>query len=245
MIQVFPDYDALSRATSEFIFQQAQSAIQRQGRFSLVLSGGRTPHRTYEMLAQGSSAKKFPWDNVHLFWGDERCVPENDPRRNECMARATFIDHVPIPAKNVHPVPYRPFPQKSAESYELVLKSYFAGRRPSFDLILLGLGEDGHTASLFPGSSVLLESEQWVAAVHSERTPLIRISMTLPLINQARKILFLVSGKSKSRILHEIWNDSSNQHHLPAGSIQPLNGELIWFADEAAAREGDIPGKDE
>ena len=154
MIRIFPDYETLCLEAADLILKKSGDAIERNGRFSLVLSGGSTPRRLYEILADRTLRKKTPWEKIDIFWGDERCVPENDPRSNQLMARETLLDHIPIPEENIHPIRFDGSPKASADKYEAQIKSYFKDRETSFNMILLGLGEDGHTASLFPRLAV-------------------------------------------------------------------------------------------
>ena len=152
MIQVYPDLESLSRAAADLLVMQAHLAVAARGRFSVALSGGATPRRTYELLAAPPLKDQAPWDRVHVFWGDERGVPRNDPRSNARMAREAWLDHVPIPKDQIHPLDCADDPATAARQYEAELRQFFAGGPPRLDLVLLGLGDDGHTASLFPGT---------------------------------------------------------------------------------------------
>lgn len=235
MIWLYEDYEALSGAAAGLIVQQARHATQARGRFSVALAGGHTPERAYELLAQGPFGTRVPWGQVHVFWGDERCVPLDDPRSNARMARQALLGQVSIPPSQIHPIPCAGTPQGAAEQYQAVLQAFFGDQMPCFDLILLGLGENGHTASLFPGTPVLREQERWVAAVHAAATELDRVTLTAPLINQARVVAFLVSGSSKASILREVLEGSPDPERLPAQLIQPAKGELHWLVDQEAA----------
>ncbi len=157
MIEVYPDLESLSRAAAALLVKQANLAVAARGRFSVALSGGATPRRTYELLAAPPWVDQAPWDRVHVFWGDERCVPLNDSRSNARLAKEAWLDRVPIPADQIHPMNCAHDPAAAARQYEAQLREFFAGQPPILDLVLLGLGDDGHTASLFPGTTVLEE----------------------------------------------------------------------------------------
>ncbi len=237
MIRIFPNYESLSHAAVDLIIEQSQKAVHDRGLFSLVLSGGETPRRAYELLSQNAIRNKIPWSKVSIFWSDERCVPPDDPRSNEGMAREAFIDRVPIPPDQIHPIRCIHSPQKSAEEYELLLKSFFTDNGASFDVVLLGLGEDGHMASLFPESKSLDEMKRWVLEVHSQHEDFSRITLTLSVINRAMLVVFLVSGVAKAHTLFKVLNNSSDSCRLPAQLVQPSNGKMIWLVDKEAGRE--------
>ena len=235
--RVFQDGDALSRAALEELLRVMSDAIRDRGRFAIALAGGHTPAKLYQMWAQaGKGSMRTPWERVHLFWGDERYVPHDDPASNYRMVRESLIAHVPIPANNVHPMPTdAPLPEKAAEMYEAELRRFFGAGPPAFDLQLLGLGVEGHTASLFPGSAALEDKERWVAAVVAPAKPQQRLSLTLPVLNQARNTFFLVVGEDKRKIMAELRSKASpGPSPYPAARIQP-SGPVVWFLDEAAA----------
>jgi 6-phosphogluconolactonase len=235
MIEVYPDLESLSRAAAALLVEQANLAVAARGRFSVALAGGATPRRTYELLAAPPLADQAPWDRVHVFWGDERCVPLSDPRSNARLAQAAWLDRVPIPGSQIHPMDCAPDPAAAARQYEAQLREFFAGQPPILDLVLLGLGHDGHTASLFPGTAVLKEGERWAAAVYVAEQDLYRVTLTAPLINQAAVVAFLVAGGAKAGILREVLHGPRAPARLPAQLIQPHNGELLWLTDLAAA----------
>jgi 6-phosphogluconolactonase len=209
--------------------------VAARGRFSVALAGGATPRRTYELLAAPPLRDQAPWDRVHVFWGDERCVPLNDSRSNARLAKAAWLDHVPIPGDQIHPMNCALDPAAAARHYEAQLREFFAGQPPRLDLVLLGLGEDGHTASLFPGTMVLAEVERWAAAVSVAEQDLYRVTLTAPLINQAAMVAFLVAGDAKAGVLREVLHGLRDPERLPAQLIQPQNGALRWLVDLAAA----------
>ncbi len=235
-VEVFSDLEALSRAAAERLVQLARTAVTERGRFDLVLAGGSTPRRLYELLA-GEYGDNIAWHQVHLFWGDERCVPPDRPQSNFKLAQETLISRVPLPAENVHRIPaeLEP-PREAAAAYERLLRSHWPQAAwPAFDLVLLGLGADGHTASLFPGDPVLEEQESWVRAVLAPPAYEIRqrITLTFLAINSARAIYFLVSGEVKVPALHAVLEQNGSA--LPASRVRPAEGEPRWFLDEAAA----------
>ncbi len=236
MISVYPDREALSRAAAGLFAVVAVRAVADHGRCAVLLAGGETPRRTYELLAEEPLRSRVPWGHLHLFWGDERCVPPDDPRSNARMAYRTLLDRVPVPAGQVHPIPGDRDPRQAADEYEALLRRFFAGALPRFDLVLLGLGDDGHTASLFSGSPVLDERERWTAVTRRASEEIDRITLTAPLINKAELAIFLVAGGDKAAALHEVLEEEPDPHCRPARLIRPENGELHWLIDRAAAQ---------
>jgi 6-phosphogluconolactonase len=237
MIRVFNDLEQLSQAAAELFVDIASQSIAARGRFSVALSGGNTPRGLYEMLASTSFRDKVQWEAVHIFWGDERCVPENDPRSNVLMARQTLLDHLPIPAENIHPIHGDLPPQEAAARYEVELRTFFGSQQPVFDLILLGLGDNAHTASLFPHTPVLNETERWVAEVYVAEQNMVRVTFTVPLINQADQVVFLVSGADKAHALHEVIEGAYQPQEYPAQLIHPNGTHPIWLVDKAAGHK--------
>jgi 6-phosphogluconolactonase len=235
VIQVYPGLESLSQAAATWLVAQANRAVAARGRFSVALSGGGTPRRTYELLAAPPLADQAPWDRVHVFYGDERCVPLDDPRSNAHMAQTAWLDHVPIPPDQIHPIKCARDPAAAARQYEAQLREFFAGQPPRLDVVLLGLGGDGHTASLFPGTTLLAETKRWAAAVAVDGQDLHRVTLTAPLINQARLVTFLVAGSSKAGVLREVLHGPRDPARRPAQLIQPQNGELLWLIDLDAA----------
>jgi 6-phosphogluconolactonase len=237
MIHVYPDLESLSQAAATLLVERANLAVAARGRFSVALSGGTTPRRTYELLAAPPFKDQAPWHRMHIFWGDERCVPLDDPRSNALMAKEAWLDHVPIPPSQLHPLNCSQAPAEAARQYEAHLRQFFAGRPPRLDLVLLGLGDNGHTASLFPGTPVLKETERWAAEVYVAEQDFYRVTLTAPLINQAALVAFLVAGEAKAGVLWEILHGPRDPERLPAQLIQPHSGELLWLIDlKAAAR---------
>ena len=235
--RVLPDLVSLSRAVLEETFPIIQEAITKRGRFAIALSGGHTPGKMYSLWAQTEQYRnKTPWDRVHLFWSDERFVPADDPRSNYHMARETLISQVPIPAENVHPMPTNlSSPEECARAYETELLKFFGSEPPAFDVQLLGIGDEGHTASLFPGSPELGEKVRWVAAVRVAAEPPQRITLTPVVLNQGRNTFFLVAGEGKRAILSAIRDElASKPSQYPAARIHPAR-EPVWFLDQAAA----------
>lgn len=235
--RVFPDLDALSRGALEELLRALGDAVRQRGRFAIALAGGRTPARLYALWAHAvEQGVTTPWNRVHLFWGDERYVRHDDLLSNYRMAREALVSHVPIPAANVHPMPTdQPEPEKAAESYESELRAFFGSEPPKFDVQLLGLGVEGHIASLFPGSPALEETKRWVAAVEAPAQPPKRLTLTPAVLNQGRNTLFLVAGADKREIVHALGAEPmSNPSQYPAGRIRPT-GRVVWFLDRAAA----------
>jgi 6-phosphogluconolactonase len=233
-IETLPDSEALAKHVAEWM---TAAAIAASGPFRVSLSGGSTPKVLYALLASDAFRGRFPWPRVSWYWGDERFVPYDHPESNFRMTREAMLSKAPVPPENVHPVP--PPSDGTAEQaalrYEQILQqaygaTVFDPARPLFDITLLGLGPDGHTASLLPGEPVLEERRRWVAAVSHGR-PEIRITMTYPAIESSRHVAFLVAGKEKAAILAEIRAGGSL---VPAARLRPV-GELIWFTDRAAA----------
>lgn len=240
MIRIFNDPEALGRGAAEFFAGIAREAVVSRGQFSVALSGGGTPRRTYELLARPPLRDGGDWLKTHIFWGDERCVDPDSPHSNTRMAREALLNHVPIPAEQVHPMDCGPTPEEGARRYEALLRDYFAGREPRFDLILLGLGENGHTASLFPGGEVLNELHRWVAPVYVAEQDLHRLTLTAAFINQARKVAFLVAGAAKAEVVRQVLHGPRDPRRLPAQLIRPEPGQLHWLLDQGAAGALDL-----
>jgi len=235
-VRVHPTLEALSAAAAEGLVALAETALQEGDRFTIALSGGNTPRTLYGMLA-GKYRALIRWRQVQVFWGDERYVAPDDPRSSYRMARETLLDHVPVPQKNVHPMPtLLSGPEEAAEAYERELMSHFAGQWPRFDLILLGMGPDGHIASLFPYNAALEEETRVVTAVHAEHAePRVRLTLTLRAINNAKNVYFLVAGKEKVAAVNRTFADNPDPKAAPASAVRPVEGEVVWWMDEGAA----------
>jgi 6-phosphogluconolactonase len=233
--RVYPDLEALSRGALEHVLGALRDAVTERGRFAIALSGGHTPAKLYSLWAE-QYAKLTPWDRVHVFWSDERYVAQEDLLSNYRMARETLLSHVPIPSANVHPFATNlPEPEKVAEAYEAALRKFFGSQPPEFDAQLLGLGVEGHTASLFPDSPALDEKKTWVMAVRAPSVPPERLTLTPVVLNRGRNTFFLASGEDKREILQKLRNEPETQpSKFPAGRIQP-SGRVLWFLDQAAA----------
>jgi 6-phosphogluconolactonase len=233
-VRVYPDLEALSEAVAEETLRLAEAAVGEKGRFDWVLSGGHTPRRLYELLAR-NYRERIPWAEVHLFWGDERYVPADDSRSNYRMVRQTLLDSVALPAANIHAMPTGyARADEAARAYEEELRAHFAGGEPAFDLVFLGVGAEGHTASLFPGSPALAERDRWVAAVRARVAPLERLTLTLPVLNRARNLFFLVAGEDKQPIIRALFSGRRRSRSpYPAALIEPA-GRVVWFLDQAA-----------
>ena len=240
-IEIFPDAEALALHTADMLAMAAQEAAAARGRFAVALSGGETPGPLFRMLARQQFSQKIPWRRVQLYWGDERCVPPDDPASNYAMARETFIRHVPIPADNVHRMAGEDEPQAAADAYEAELRALAAMERPPsgvpvFDLVLLGLGRDGHTASLFPRSDALTVEDRFCVATQApDGSP--RLTVTAPVINAARRVWFYVSGAGKAGMVAEVLEGLRAPLAVPAQGVAPVHGTLTWLLDEAAAAE--------
>lgn len=237
MLWIYKDPEALGEAAAGLIVNHAQQAVSAKGKFSLVLSGGSTPVNTYQQLAHAPFRDRFPWGYTDFFWGDERLVPSQDKRNNAHMARETFLNHVPVSEEQIHPIPTHLSAAESARQYEAAIHKYFGDETPRFDLILLGLGENGHTASLFPDTPVLEERERGVAEVYVAEQDLWRVTMTAPLINQAALVAFLLQGEKKAWTFRAVLEGPYKPHKLPAQLIKPQRGEIFWLADQAASSQ--------
>jgi len=231
---IFPDVDSLADAAARHLIDLAETAISRSGRFHLALAGGSTPLSLYKLLASGDLTSRLDWTAVHLYWGDERCVPPDHEQSNYRTAQHALIDQIPIPKANVHRMPGELDPEQGALAYEQLLYRQFRWKTPVFDLVLLGMGADGHTASLFPGDDALEERKRWVVAVDHQGPPapiVSRLTLTLPLLNVARSVIFLVAGEHKAQAVR--WVQQGDD--LPAGMVSPVSGDLVWMLDEGAA----------
>jgi len=237
-VRVAPDAPALTRAAAEEVVRRAESAVAERGRFAIALSGGATPQPLHALLADPNEPfrGRIPWKRTHVFFGDERHVPPDQPESNYGMARATLLAKVPIPEENVHRMRGEIDAPSAAAQYEVELRRVLGGPDeavPRLDLALLGLGGDGHTASLFPGSPALRETARLVAAPWVEHLGTHRITLTLPVLGAARAIVFLVSGEKKAARAADVLEGDGAA--LPAGRVRPSDGDLLWMLDAPAA----------
>ncbi|MGD9092683.1 MAG: 6-phosphogluconolactonase [Anaerolineales bacterium] len=243
-LRIYQNPFRLAEAAADFFVRKAIRAINEQGFFSVLLAGGSTPREIYRHLAESSLLGRGFWKNIYLFWGDERCVPPDDSNSNYLMVLQSLLERVPIPSENVFRIRGELDPQIAADRYEQDIRNSFAqkgsgvGDQPAFDLILLGMGTDGHTASLFPGSAALNETTKLVVAVEHIHPPpplVPRVTATPVLINAGLQIVFLVTGKEKSERLEQVLSGPNHPGQLPAQIVRPYNGHVTWFVDQPAA----------
>ena len=234
-VQVFPSSDTLNLAVVGEFERAAREAVAARGRFAVALAGGSTPRGVYLQLAAEGQRNRLPWERIHLFFGDERCVPPDHPESNYCMANESLLSRVPIPPANVHRLLGEEDPARAAAVAEAELREIMGGGLPKLDLVLLGLGPDGHTASLFPGTEALNESVRLVTANWVPKFNTHRLTMTLPVLNNAAEVIFLATGVEKAKVLAEVLRPSPNGPNHPARLVQPTHGRLLWLVDEAAA----------
>jgi 6-phosphogluconolactonase len=250
-LNVSANIDELSWRAAEWMIDHMHQTLKLQDRFTIALSGGSTPKKLHLLLASDEFKNKVDWQKLHVFWGDERYVPFDDARNNAKMAFDTLLDHVAVPKPQIHIMRTDIDANQAANEYEQTLKEYFSNaatqfearnRQDSlvqdantFDLVILGLGDNAHTLSLFPGEAVVHETNSWVQAVFVKEVNMERITLTAPVVNLARKIVFLVSGNDKAGALAHILYDKYAPDLYPAQVINPVNGELYWFLDQAAA----------
>ena len=252
-VRHYRNLEALSSEAAECMCTLALECVNEQDMFTVALSGGKTPRLLYENLALPPYDTRMPWSHIHFFWGDERCVPPDHPNSNFAMAFRVLISRVTIPSQNVHRIPAEIGPpEDAANAYEKILREFFGSSVqrdthanassidepfPSFDLILLGVGKDGHIASLFPGDQAVEEEKRWVAAVRTPHSspPVPRITLTLPVINRAQCVLFMASGSEKREVIRSILDDFPQAIRLyPAARVNP-EGRVVWLIDEEAA----------
>jgi 6-phosphogluconolactonase len=241
-IRIHRDSQACAEAAAEFVLEVGKEAVHANGRFLIALSGGTTPETLYRALTAPAFANRFDWSRTIFFFGDERCVPPNDPRSNYALAKKTLFTPLNIMPSQVYRMAGESSdPQAAAFEYEQQLRlatKTASSAQPSLDLVLLGLGEDGHTASLFPGASILRGHQCVIAATQSPKDPPNRLTMTLAAINRASVILFLVTGAGKAGVVRAILDPRTEaERQLPAAMVSPEEGRLIWFLDQSAAVE--------
>ena len=236
-LHIYKNKEKLSEELAAWMCDLINFTLQNQEFFTLVLSGGETPKILFKKLASAEFKEKINWKRVHIFWGDERAVPFSDERNNAKMAFDLLIDHINIPAVQVHVMRTDIEPLFAATEYEKILHIYFDNTVKSFDLVLLGMGDDGHTLSLFPGSAIIEENKNWVNAVYNEAQQMYRITLMPVIVNRASNVVFMVDGTKKTTILKQVIEGKYIPSKLPAQIIKPVNGELHWFLDETAAEE--------
>jgi 6-phosphogluconolactonase len=235
MIRLFKDPAQLSRAAAEIFIAAAHEAVNKRGKFTVALTGGSSPAKLYELLSDAEHINKVDWQKTFIFWGDERWVPIQDDKSNAGMAYKLLLGKVNLSKENIFPMWNATLePEKQAAVYEQLLHKYL-GPSGEFDLILSGMGDDGHTASLFPGTEVLHEKTKWVAAYYLAPQQMFRITLTAPLLNKAKKNVVLVFGANKAQAFTEVIAGDYNPEKYPSQLLKPVSGELVWMADEAAA----------
>jgi len=238
---IYADSDALAKAAAVEIFHLAQACVEERGYFALALAGGSTPRKLYTLLATDPTYAAFPWGKTHLFFGDERHVPPSHLDSNYLMVSNTLLASGRIPSTNVHRIRAElPDPNQAALDYDVELHSYFGPAMrfnlcPRFDVILLGMGPDGHTASLFPGTKGLEEKDRWVISNWVGQMSTFRITFTFPVLNAARNVFLLVAGADKANRLHEVLVSQRDKPLYPVQNVQPIDGHKVWFLDRAAA----------
>jgi len=231
-VEVHSDAHAAARAGAEAFVAEARAAVEARGRFSVALSGGTAPREMYALLADDA---RIPWDGVHLFWGDDRCVPPLHPRSNYAMAWSAFIRHVPIPPENVHRIHGELPAEEGAARYREELEAFFGPGVPRFDVIHLGLGPDAHTCSLFPFDDLLRERSLTVAPALMRELGEPRVTFTVPVVNAAARVEMFVVGAGKAEVVRKVLEGPRDPFRLPAQLVDPADGEYVWIMDEAAA----------
>ena len=235
-IEVLPDLEALSLRAASIFVGASRNSIATKKQFAVAISGGSTPRRLYTLLGSETYRDQVDWQYVHLFWADERCVPKDHEASNFKTAFDTLLSKVALPDKNIHRIKGEEAPDEAARDYEEEIRKFFGeSERPGFDLIILGVGEDGHTASLFPGSKSLEETVRLAVPVYLEERKKDRVTLTLPVLSNADQILFLAAGSSKAAVLFEILGDVGKKREYPAGLIRPARGNMTWLIDQEAA----------
>jgi 6-phosphogluconolactonase len=243
-IRIFKDIEALSHAAAGLFVEQVAEAVRQRGRFLVALNGGTTPARLFQLLA-GDLGAQPDWNKVHVFWGDERCVPPEDPGSSYGQAREILLSRVPLPGSNIHRIVGELGPVQAAYQYALVLRQFSSPSLdwPRFDLVYLGMGEDGHTASLFPGSPVEGTEPTLPVTAHYQDRPANRVTLTPVVLNSAHRIAFMVTGEKKADTLAKVLRETHTRNPwlYPAQRIQPEDGRLTWLVDEEAASKLNIP----
>ncbi len=233
-MHVYRDPAALARALADFVVATARLAMAERGAFRIALSGGHTPQTTYELLGREPLRTEISWSDTFIYFGDERCVPPNDEQSNYRMVERALLEHVPVPPANVHRIRGEIDPGLAANEYASILRADL-GNAPRYDLMLLGLGKDGHTASLFPGMAPDTDDEALVRAVYAEPDAMWRVTVTPKVINMSRRVAFAVQGSDKAQILAEVYEGPADPVKYPAQIVRPEPGRLMWFVDELAS----------
>ena len=234
-LHISDDAKHLSEDLASWISNCIQKVLKEQDRFTFVLSGGSTPKQLYSLFAASPYKETIPWEKIHFFWGDERAVPFEDERNNARMCYDELLNKISVPEENIHVMRTDIDPETSAVEYEKILKSYFTDSETTFDFVLLGMGDDGHTLSLFPGKDVVHETEKWVTAFFLPAQDMYRITLTAPVVNAAKFVAFMAVGSGKAETLKSVLEGATNIDKFPSQIIKPLKGEVHWFVDEAAA----------
>lgn len=234
-VEVWPNSHALAMRAAELFTETARQSVALGDAFKVALAGGSTPRALYHLLAGEIYAPRLPWKETHVYWSDERCVPPTSDESNYRMANEAMLAHVPVPFNQIHRMRGEIDPEEAAREYASLLEEKFDENPPRFDLILLGMGEDGHTASLFPHSQALLDTEHLVAAPYIEKLNSYRLTLTLKAINAASSIIFLAAGENKAEALRAVLEEKGSGREYPAQLVSPARGELLWLVDEAAA----------
>jgi 6-phosphogluconolactonase len=237
-VRISRNLEALSLEAAQLFCDLAEKSIRQTGIYAVALSGGSTPKRLYQILCGPSFRDRIVWAQAHVFWSDERCVPPDASESNYRLANEHLLSRVPIPSSNIHRMHGEDDPSRAAAEYENDLRNFFnlaPGELPRFNLMLLGLGEEGHTASLFPNAPVLEEAQRLVGAPYVEKLGAYRLTLTLPVLNNSGAIAFLVSGDSKSAILKRVLEARTDDLSVPAMRVRPVAGQILWIVDEAAA----------
>jgi 6-phosphogluconolactonase len=236
-LHVSKDIDELSSYTADWLMAYIKEVLSKQDRFTIALSGGSTPKKLYQLLASGIYKKQIDWERLHFFWGDERYVPFTDERNNARMVFEELLDHVPVAKEQVHIIQTDIDPQDSAAAYEKILHTWFDKQLHTFDLVLLGMGDNAHTLSLFPGYEVVRESKKWVYVFYLTEQQMYRITLTAEVVNRASRVVFLVSGGDKAAALYHVVAGEHDPDLYPAQIIQPFNSEIYFLTDEAASAD--------
>lgn len=235
-VRILPDKDRLIAFTADYITSVVEATLSTKPVFTIALSGGSTPRPLYECLATAEYAQRITWSKVHVFFGDERCVPPEHPDSSYGMIQDKLLSSVPIPAENIHRLRGEIVPAQAAIEYEQELRRFFGASDTLFDVNLLGMGDDGHTASLFPGTAAIHEREKWVMAHHVEKVKMWRLTLTPPALNAALQVIFLVSGAGKATMLKRVLQGDYQPENYPSQIIKPVHREALWLVDADAGR---------